>query len=104
MFELLDDRGGGQEHSAGPPQQGSQPRQQMAGREDELYDAASPKQRKEILGKKMLPIIQIMEPELATTIMNYLMQHRPEQHGEGAQRAGEKGMGPYEQGIGALSE
>ena len=27
----------------------------------------------EILGKKMLPLIQILEPELATAIMNYLL-------------------------------
>ena len=49
------------------------PRQHTAGQEYELYEAASPKKRKEILGNKILPLIELLEPELANPIMNYLL-------------------------------
>ena len=73
VFGRLGRRGGGGEDSAGPPQQGGKPREHMASPEEMTYDAASPKQRKEILGNKILPLIKILEPEMATNIMNYLL-------------------------------
>jgi hypothetical protein len=67
--EVLAARGGGR---AGG--RGGLPRERKSGQDDEIaYDAASPKQRKEILGKKMLPQIYILEPNLAPKIMNKLL-------------------------------